>query len=557
MPEQLGICDDYAMSSPADNTDLRNDVRRLAALLGQTLARQEGDELLSLVESVRLAVRQGEQDQILSKLTDSQTISLVRAFGHFFNLANVAEQVNRSKVLANEKNTTGSWLSRAVDNILAAQKTSKEFDQKDLQSWIDNFSVRPVFTAHPTEAARRSVLGKMTTISELLQQPNSPTQSMRLAETIDLLWQTDELRLGRPEPLDEAVNSIYYLDELLHQTVPEVLAEFAAEVKRLGVDLSLSAKPLSFGTWIGGDRDGNPNITADVTRSAILLQNSHFTRTLLLHLDQLVQGVSISTKLTGVSKELEKSVLDDLEKLPEIESRYRRINAEEPYRLKVTAIRHKLLITQQRHSDNSPHVPGRDYKDSAELLSDFEIMRKSLMANNGQLIATGLLERITRAIAAFGLSHAKMDIREHSNAHHHLLKQLFTDLSAETINRELESNKTVDLTKLDELANKCLKTFITSGELIDQFGPEVIESYIISMTKSANDVLAAALIGKLAGLISLDASKSFAKIGFVPLLETVAELRAADQILDELLNNKSYRKIVTMRGQVQEVMLGY
>jgi phosphoenolpyruvate carboxylase len=397
----------------------------------------------------------------------------------------------------------------------------------------------------------------MTTISELLQQPDSQTQTKRLAETIDLLWQTDELRLGRPEPLDEAVNSIYYLDELLQQTVPEVLAEFASEVKRLGVDLSLSAKPLSFGTWIGGDRDGNPNITADVTRSAILLQNSHFTRTLLLHLDQLVQGVSISTKLTGVSKELEKSVLDDLEKLPEIESRYRRINAEEPYRLKVTAIRHKLLITQQRHTDNSAHVPGRDYKNSAELLSDFEIMRKSLMANNGQLIATGLLERITRAITAFGLSHAKMDIREHSDAHHYLLKQLFIDSSAEIINKELESSKSVDLTKLDEQANKCLKTFVTSGELIDQFGPEVIESYIISMTKSANDVLAAVLIAKLAGLISLDASKSFAKIGFVPLLETVAELRAADQILDDLLNNKSYRKIVMMRGQVQEVMLGY
>jgi len=458
---------------------------------------------------------------------------------------------------ADEKNATGSWLSRAVDNILAAQKISKDFDQKDLQTWIDNFSVRPVFTAHPTEAARRSVLGKMTTISELLQQPDSQTQTKRLAETIDLLWQTDELRLGRPEPLDEAVNSIYYLDELLQQTVPEVLAEFASEVKRLGVDLSLSAKPLSFGTWIGGDRDGNPNITADVTRSAILLQNSHFTRTLLLHLDQLVQGVSISTKLTGVSKELEKSVLDDLEKLPEIESRYRRINAEEPYRLKVTAIRHKLLITQQRHTDNSAHVPGRDYKNSAELLSDFEIMRKSLMANNGQLIATGLLERITRAITAFGLSHAKMDIREHSDAHHYLLKQLFIDSSAEIINKELESSKSVDLTKLDEQANKCLKTFVTSGELIDQFGPEVIESYIISMTKSANDVLAAVLIGKLAGLISLDANKSFAKIGFVPLLETVAELRAADQILDDLLNNKSYRKIVMMRGQVQEVMLGY
>ena len=188
-------CNDNAMSSSADNSDLRNDVRKLADLLGQTLARQEGDELLSLVESVRLSVREGQQDKILSKLTDAQTISLVRAFGHFFNLANVAEQVNRSKVLASEHKSIGSWLSRAVDNILTAQKTNKDFDTKDLQNWIDNFSVRPVFTAHPTEAARRSVLNKMTTIAQLLELPEGVTKSRRLAETIDLLWQTDELRL--------------------------------------------------------------------------------------------------------------------------------------------------------------------------------------------------------------------------------------------------------------------------------------------------------------------------------------------------------------------------
>lgn len=545
------------MGLSADNSDLRNDVRKLADILGQTLARQEGDELLSLVESVRLAVREGAQDQILNKLTDSQTIALVRAFGHFFNLANVAEQVNRSKLLANEKDASGSWLSRAVDNILTAQKPSKDFDIKDLQNWIDNFSVRPVFTAHPTEAARRSVLGKMSTIAELLEQPENQLQSKRLAETIDLLWQTDELRLGRPEPLDEAVNSIYYLDELFFQTVPEVLAEFASEVKRLGINLSPTAKPLSFGTWIGGDRDGNPNITAEVTRSAVLLGNSHFTRTLLLHLDQLVQAVSISIKLTGVSKELAKSVEADLEQLPEIEDRYRRINAEEPYRLKVTAIRHKLTLTQIRHANNLPHTPGRDYKDTSELLADFQIMRASLLANNGALIAEGLLDRITRAVGAFGLSHAKMDIREHSDAHHHLIKQIFTDSTPEIINKELSTNTEIKLPNLDEQADKCLQTFITTGQLIDQFGPEVIESYIISMTKSANDVLAAVLIAKVAGLIQLEGEKAFAKIGFVPLLETVAELRSADEILDQLLSNKSYRKLVTLRGQVQEVMLGY
>ncbi len=545
------------MSSTTENTSLRNDVRKLADLLGQTLARQEGEELLSLVEAVRLSVREGKQDEVLSKLTDSQTVSLVRAFSNYFNLANVAEQVDRTKVLAEQRETIGSWISRTIDRILKVQEATKDFDKKELQEWLDNFSVRPVFTAHPTEAARRSVLSKMTTIAQLLEQPDSPTKSERLAETIDLLWQTDELRLGRPEPLDEAVNSIYYLDELLQETVPEVLASFANEVRRLGVELSPDAKPLSFGTWIGGDRDGNPNITADVTKSAILLQNSHFTRAINRHLDELRQTLSISTKLIGVTKELETSLAQDLEKLPEIEARYRRINVEEPYRLKATAIGHKLLLTQARHASGLPHFPGRDYKNTSELLQDFEIMHASLLANNGELIANGLLNRIYRTISAFGLTHATMDIREHSGVHRNLLTQIYGELSSSQISEELKSQGKKEIKNLDEVGKKCFDTFVTVNELIDRFGSEVIESYIISMTKSADDVLIAALIAKHAGLLSLDDKKAFAKIGFVPLLETVAELRAAGEILDTLLSDKNYRQIVSLRGDLQEVMLGY
>ena len=545
------------MESGADNANLRNDVRRLADLLGQTLARQEGEELLALVESVRLGVREGQQDQILNQLTDSQTISLVRAFSNFFNLANVAEQVDRSKVLAAEHKAGGSWLGKAVENIANARNTNPDFSDTDLKEWLENFSVRPVFTAHPTEAARRSVLSKMTTIAKLLEQPDSQIKNERLAEAIDLLWQTDELRLGRPEPLDEAVNSIYYLDELLLETVPEVLAEFVNEVKKLGIDLSLSARPLRFGTWIGGDRDGNPNITAEVTKAAILLQNAHFTRTMFQHLDELRQALSISTKLAGVSKELEKSVAQDLEKLPEIEARYRRINVEEPYRLKATAIRHKLALTQARHVAGLPHFPGRDYQNTAELLQDFEIMRSSLEANNGSLIANGLIDRIMRSINAFGLTHATMDIREHSETHHKVLNQLFGGSDEELIDKHLRLDTNADTKNLDEQGSKCFKTFTAINELIDRYGNEVIESYIISMTKSSNDVMAAVLIAKNAGLISLKEDKSFAKIGFVPLLETVAELRAAGEILDNLLSNKNYRKIVDLRGGVQEIMLGY
>ncbi|MEY3724050.1 MAG: hypothetical protein RL649_901, partial [Actinomycetota bacterium] len=397
----------------------------------------------------------------------------------------------------------------------------------------------------------------MTTIAELLEQPDSQLKTERLAEAIDLLWQTDELRLGRPEPLDEAVNSIYYLDELMQETVPEVLASFTKEVKRLGINLSPSAKPLTFGTWIGGDRDGNPHITSEVTKSAILLQNSHFTRAITKHLDELRQALSISTKLAGVTSELQKSLEQDLEKLPEIEARYRRINVEEPYRLKATAIGHKLLLTQARHASGLPHFPGRDYKDTAELLSDFEIMRTSLMANNGELIATGLLDRVIRTINAFGLTHATMDIREHSGVHRNLLTQIYGDLDSDLISKELISTEKPAIKNLDEVSERCFKTFSAVNELIDRFGPEVIESYIISMTKSAEDVLIAAVIAKLAGLISLDESNAFAKIGFVPLLETVSELRDAGEILDQLLSNKSYRKIISLRGDLQEVMLGY
>ena len=540
----------------SDNSALRNDVRKLGDLLGETLVRQEGAELFNLVEKVRLAVREGKAEEALSDLSVEKIASLVRAFSTYFNLANVAEQVDRVKILAKEKESRGTWIGQAVSNI-EQSLTKNEFSQTDLQSWLSNFSVRPVFTAHPTEAARRSVLSKLTTISELLDQQESEIRNTRLAEAIDLIWQTDELRLGQPEPLDEAVNSLYYLDELFEFTVPEILDQFSKELKKIGIEIPITARPLSFGTWIGGDRDGNPFITAEVTKAAILLQNAHFTRTIIHLLDELRQALSISTKLAGVTKELLNSVAQDLELLPEIEERFRRINVEEPYRLKATAIRHKLLITQARHRGALPHAPGRDYKNTDELLADFTIMRDSLLQHNGQLIAGGLLERLTRAITAFGLTHATMDIREHSDAHRKLLTEVIGEFDTEKLSQALTSSDNPDLTRLNDAGKKTLSTFTAINDLIKRFGPEVIETYIISMTKSADDVIAAALIAKYAGLISLTPNNKFALIGFAPLLETVAELRSADVILENLLKNEQYREIVKLRGNIQEVMLGY
>jgi len=555
-----------AQNAPHDDAELRSDVRKLGDLLGQSLVRQEGVELLELVEAVRGAVREGGGQELLVNLSVEEEVQLVRAFSTYFHLANVAEQVHRSRIIAQSRAQNGSWISQTVEKIIEAQKNPSkghEFSQADIQKWLSNFMFRPVFTAHPTEAARRSLLGKLGKVATLLDQQNSAEQERRLEETVDLIWQTDELRLGQPEPLDEAMNALYYLDDLFRSTVPDVLDNFAREVKRLGVDLPPTSRPLTFGTWIGGDRDGNPNVTADVTRETLVLQVGHAIRVTLAAMDEIRQSLSISTRIAGVSQELLNSLAVDLKEIPEIEARFKRINAEEPYRLKATAIVHRLNLTRERHAKAGPHLSHRDYKDSHELIADLTLMRDSLLQHKGTLIATGLLERTIRTVSAFGLTHATMDIREHAKAHHVVLAQIlgngYEALSPtqrlEVLSKELGSFERHLIKSLTASPQKTFDTFLAISDLIERFGPEVIDTYIVSMTKGPDDLLAAVVIAKEAGLIDLQSKK--AMIGFAPLLETVAELRAADVILNALLNEPSYRELVRMRGDIQEVMLGY
>ncbi len=547
-----------------NNASLRSDVRRLGELLGQALARQDGESLLNLVESVRKSVREGRGEELLESISTADKVKLVRAFNVYFNLANVAEQVHRSRVLAADRNAGGSWLSRAIDHIEEAAKANSNFTTSDIQKWLQTFEVRPVFTAHPTEAARRSVLSKLSTIADLLDSREGDVRDRRLAEAVDLLWQTDELRLGRPEPLDEAINALYYLDDLFRFTLPEVLDDFSRELKRLKIDLPPTATPLTFGSWIGGDRDGNPHITPEVTKQAIVLQMGHAIRVTIEALDELRQALSVSTKLAGTSKALLDSVARDLENIPEFEPRFKRINVEEPYRLKATAIRHRLLLTRDRHAKGSNHVPGRDYANTQELIDDLMLMYNSLLANRGELIAHGLLERTIRTVSAFGLTHATMDVREHSGAHEKAIDQLFAGKGYAALDPKAKCvflterllDAPIDNSQLDEIGAKTLRTFVAIRELQENFDPSVIETYIISMTRGPEDVLAAVFLAKEAGLIDLG-TKAFARIDIAPLLETVKELRSADSILESLLSNPLYRKLVELRGNIQEVMLGY
>jgi phosphoenolpyruvate carboxylase len=583
-----------AMNSATDlASELRADVRRVSTLLGESLVRQHGPELLALVEQVRLLTKESKEAarggadatgpwsahdvveqvrELLGSLPIEQATDLVRAFAFYFHLANAAEQVHRVRGLRTRQEKDG-WLAKAVSEI------SAQAGPDVLQEVVNGLDVRPIFTAHPTEASRRSVLDKIRKLSDVLAQATKEgttarrRQDRQLAEIIDQMWQTDELRQVRPTPVDEARNAIYYLGSILTDAMPAMLSELSELLDEHGVSLASQNAPIRFGSWIGGDRDGNPNVTAAVTREILQIQNQHAIRISIGMMDELISILSNSTALAGADQNLLDSIEADLAKLPGLDRRVLELNAQEPYRLKLTCIKAKLINTGKRVAAGSNHEHGRDYNATDELLADLELLELSLRNHSASLAADGALARVRRAVASFGLHLATLDIREHADHHHDAVGQLmdrlggpglrYAELSREerfdVLGSELASRRPLSghPIKLDGVADGTYDVFREIRRALRTYGPDVIETYIVSMTRGADDVLAAAVLAREAGLINLFGESPYAKIGFAPLLETVEELRASAEIVDRLLSVPSYRDLVRLRGDVQEIMLGY
>ncbi len=554
---------------------LRSNIRLLGDLLGHTLVRQEGQGLLDLVEQVRALIREDPlaATQKLRELDLEAAILLARSFSIYFDLANIAEQVERTNDVLDAYVSAGSPLAKVVKEALSAKQRSL-YSQADVTALASNMSVRPVFTAHPTEAARRSVLIKLRKIADTLmdQRVSSATRTKRLAELIDLLWQTDELRLEKPQVLDEARNALYYMNDLTRGPLGEVLNDLADAFKELGVEPPADSRPISFGSWIGGDRDGNPFVTPELTAEVVTFLRENALTDLLPHIDSLIEDLSISERIVGDSPELWDSINTDLELLPEFDRRYLRLNAEEPIRIKLTIIRLRLHLTHDRLVSGSPRVVGRDYASTQEILNDLFMIRRNLLTHKGELIAQGELEQAIRVVSSVGLPLATLDIREHSEKFQGAISQLIGRLGGQSPNEylnlsaqerftllaaELQSQRPLAPTPppLDEEGTTTFNTLVVAKDIVLEFGNRALESVIVSMTKGADDILAAVVLGREAGLVNTDTNSSL--VNFVPLLETVAELKAAGTIIDSLLSDPTYRSLVASRGNRQEVMLGY
>ncbi|HEV7467458.1 MAG TPA: phosphoenolpyruvate carboxylase [Candidatus Dormibacteraeota bacterium] len=568
-----------ATCRPSHTAPVGAHLARLEDLFRQSLTRQEGPELVEVVDRVRAlsphascsCARADELHRLLAEVDLETGIRLVRAFSTYFHLANVAQQVDEVRALAEHRARRGSWLARTVDRI-AAEGVPRDV----LEATVSRLEVWPVFTAHPTEASRRSMLDKLRRLTDLLQAGDGAgagleTADDRIAEIIDLMWQTDELREDRPGPLQEAASVIYHLDTLATTVVPALVQELDREFGRLDLHLPATARPLRFGTWVGGDRDGNPAVTPQVTLTVLQLLHERAISNLVAVLDGLISDLSSSTRVVSVSAELTRSLAEERIALPQVYERYGVLNAHEPYRLKCSYIRQRLLDSRERLADRRARPLSPGYRNREELLADLAVIDRSLRENRAGVVAEGSLGRAVRMAATFGMHLATMDVRENAAKLHAALEALFdqvgevdagyASLSGEQRCRllatELGSRRPLiaPTTVLDQPLASTLEIFTAIRTALDRFGDEVIDHFIVSMTRGAEDVLAAAVLAREAGLV--DVPRGVARIGFVPLLETITELRQAGDILERLLAVPAYRRLVAMRGEVQEVMLGY
>ncbi|HTI75849.1 MAG TPA: phosphoenolpyruvate carboxylase [Mycobacterium sp.] len=561
---------------------MREDIRLLGAILGGTVREQNGEEVFDLVERARVEsfrVRRSEIDRAeLARMFDGidihKAIPVIRAFTHFALLANVAEDIHRERRRA-EHVAAGE---PPQDSSLAA--TYRKLDSADLDAAtvadaLTGALVSPVITAHPTETRRRTVFDTQHRITELMrlrlhgniQTDDGRDIGMELRRHIFTLWQTALIRLSRLKIQDEIETGLRYYQAAFLEVIPKVNAEVRTALQARWPDARLLDQPiLRPGSWIGGDRDGNPNVTADVVRQATGRASYTALEHYFTEITALEQELSMSARLVKVSDEL--AALADTCHEP--------ARADEPYRRALRVIHGRLTATAAEILDSQPEheldLGLERYQTPAELLADLDVVDRSLRANGSEVLADDRLARLREAVHVFGFHLSGLDLRQNSDVHEEVVAELLAWAGVHPDYRSLPEPDRVELlaaelatrrpltkddAELSELARKELDIVTAAARAVRVFGPEAIPNYIISMCQSVSDMLEAAILLKEAGLLDASVDEPYAPVGIVPLFETIDDLQRGSSILEAALDLPVYRAVVSARGDSQEVMLGY
>ena len=577
-----------------NDAQLRSSVKLLGKLLGNIIKSHAGDKVYMAVEKLRKGFinlrkdnNQIKHDQLIRYIGKLDPITLknvIRSFSKYFALVNVAEEayqhINRTDRL---KSGFDSW-EGSFDQTLRECKAS-EMDDTQLESLINSLRYIPVFTAHPTEAKRRSKLEAMRRIfNTILELQSYKGQSIKREELIDelqaeilILWRTDEVRLRKPTVLDEVENGLYYFRTSLFRAIPEVYRDLEKAIKRVyHTDNVKVPSFIRFGSWIGGDRDGNPFVTPDITRQAVYMHAETALHEYMRRAQKLSTLLTHSSGLTKPSDEFLSSSKDDDKYFQGAFEDTTQDFAKEPYRRKLKIIRYRLkerlnAIKQLKNKDsiNCPHA----YNSEKELLSDLYLIKDSLISDNDNILNDFGLNDFIRLVETFGFYLVNLDIREestnHSNAISEILKnhdntdydQLDESSRISSLENVIKSELTLDdiYPSLSDETKKVLDVFTVMKELRNEVSEHAFGNYVISMTHHASHVFEVLALAKLCGLISLKEGKLTASIQVTPLFETIDDLTRIEEILEDLFSNDTYTNLLGSyeNSKLQEVMLGY
>ena len=541
---------------------LREDIRFLGTFLGKVIKDQEGEAFFKIVERLRLLSKNTLLDKQKSKvflkiskeikkLPPELTFKITRAFLHILNLMNLAESLDASRKL-NEHNNPyfkNKNQNLFIEDIIEGLFKNKSISNSKIYEQAKNLDIGIVLTAHPTEVKRRTLIQKYANLIDLMEQrhlykkyPSKVVEiDRKLYTEITIIWKTDELKRSKPSPLDEARWGLAVIEDSLWDTIPKVYKRLNDIFrKNLNKDLPRGFNPIQFGSWMGGDRDGNPNVTAQVTKKVILFSRWQAAKLYEKELTKLIQDLSMKECSSKIKKVAGKTF--------------------EPYRVYLRPIRDKIRSTYQiieNHLNN--HEPLKEdelLQDKNEILKPLRDIRESLNSNNSQHIANSDLLDLIRRVRCFGISLARLDIRQESSRHEQLLNEILkkkSKINYSNLNEQKKISLLNNLIKqkkyfLDKLniINKENKEVWDTFKQISKEPTQCLGAYVISMTSKASDILSVYFLQKQAQTKNL--------LRVVPLFETLDDLKNAKYVMENLFKLSWYRKLINHQ---QEVMIGY
>tara|TARA_B100001029_G_scaffold179271_1_gene188207 strand:- start:1794 stop:4478 length:2685 start_codon:yes stop_codon:yes gene_type:complete len=540
---------------------LREDVRYLGIVLGKVLKDQEGEVFFKLVDKIRKLSKISKFNyrtdtskknilKILTKLDSKNTFKVARAFTHFMNLLNLAELVDASRSLNEYENKKDINVKNIfIEEIFEKLFKNSKISNNKIYNFAKNLNIGIVLTAHPTEVKRRTLIQKYHNITEILEQrellKNFPSKKIvldkKLYDELTIIWNTDDLKRFKPSPFDEARWGLAIIEDSLWETIPKVYRRLnSIFVKNMNKALPKNFNPIEFGSWMGGDRDGNPNVTAKVTKEVILLSRWEAAKLYEKALTKIIRSYSMEKCSKQITRVVGKSF--------------------EPYRVYLRPLRDKMRKT---HRLIEQHLVNGHYLDQSKLLSSREeilkplrVVRESLEKNQCENIASGELLDLMRRAKCFGINLARLDIRQESIRHSQLINELlkkkykkkYLELS-ET--KKIEFLKSAIISKKNLINNFNFKNkenneVWSTFRILSQEPSECLGAYVISMTASASDILSVMFLQKEANIKK--------KLRVVPLFETLDDLINAKKIMETLFSKKWYRNLIKNN---QEVMIGY